>query len=96
MAKKERPRVLKVGDHVVVHWVDHCEYEDVPFAHDSFRLIRFETFGRLDYIDDEKVHLTRTAQISEDSTKNTVLIIGRGMITGVTLYREAGACALPE
>ena len=92
----KRKAALKVGDYVLVHWVDHCEYEDVPLAHDSFRLIKFSTFGRLDYIDAEKIHLIRTSQESEDSTKNIVLIIGRGMVTGFERYRLEGPVGLPD
>lgn len=92
---KLKKRNAEIGDYVEVHWVDHCEYEDVPLAHESFRLIHFRTLGRLDHIDPEKVHLTRSIQASEDSAKNIVLIIGRGMITKIELFERAGEALLP-
>lgn len=92
MAKKQ---TAALGDYVAVHWVDHCEYEDVPLAHDAFKLIRFQTFGQLSHVDDEKIHLTRTVQDAEDSSKNTVLIVGRGMVASIDLYRKVGPVDLP-
>lgn len=92
---KAKQRTAKIGDYVVLHWVDHCEYEDVPLAHESFRLIRFQTFGRLDHVDSEKIHLTRSVQDSEDASKNIVLIIGRGMLTKVELFEKSGETELP-
>lgn len=93
---KPKKRTAEIGDYVEVHWVDHCEYEDVPLAHESFRLIKFRTLGRLDHIDHEKLHLTRSVQDSEDSAKNIVLIVGRGMVTKLDLYEHVGEVNLPE
>ena len=96
MANPPKKKIkAQLGDQVVVHWVDHCEYEDVPMAHDAFRLIRFSTFGQLSHVDEEKIHLTRTVQIADDATKNIVLIVGRGMVTGVDVYHKAGDAELP-
>jgi hypothetical protein len=92
MAKKQ---TAAIGDYVSISWVDHCEYEDVPQAHDGFKLIKFSTFGQLVHVDDEKIHLTRTVHEAEESSKNTVLIVGRGMVTGVDLYRKVGTVELP-
>ena len=95
MAAK-KPVEAEIGDYVLLTWVDHCQYDDVPLAHESFRLIVFRTFGRLGHVDSEKVHLITTLQESEDSAKNTVLIIGRGMVTGVDVYRDSAKAMLTD